>query len=119
MSENVRPFARLARGAGRAVDALTVDILPVRMRDVPQPVGDVRKVAFAVRLPEPIAGGGIEILQQKRNRLALVLGLLFTWSLPGVPALRYWLLFLSLLGVARLASWQSLLPVHSGQRLSS
>ena len=40
--------------------------------------------------------------------LALVLGLLFTWSLPDVPALRYWLLFLSLLGVAKLTSWQKL-----------
>ncbi|MDO8314110.1 MAG: O-antigen ligase family protein [Rugosibacter sp.] len=48
--------------------------------------------------------------------LALVLGLLFTWSLPDVPALRYWLLFLSLLGVARLTSWQSLPPVWRANR---
>lgn len=44
----------------------------------------------------------------KKITLALVLGLLFTWSLPDVPALRYWLLFLSLLGVAKLTSWQKL-----------
>ena len=48
--------------------------------------------------------------------LALVLGLLFTWSLPDVPALRYWLLFLSLLGVAKLTSWQSLPPVWRANR---
>lgn len=48
--------------------------------------------------------------------LALVLGLLFTWSLPDVPALRYWLLFLSLLGVAKLASWQGLLSVWQANR---
>ncbi|MES2236943.1 MAG: O-antigen ligase family protein [Pseudomonadota bacterium] len=48
--------------------------------------------------------------------LALILGLLFTWSLPNVPALRYWLLFLSLLGVAKLTSWQSLPPVWRANR---
>ena len=48
--------------------------------------------------------------------LALVLGLLFTWSLPDVPALRYWLLFLSLIGVAKLASWQGLLSVWQANR---
>lgn len=52
----------------------------------------------------------------KKMTLALVLGLLFTWSLPNVPALRYWLLFLSLLGVARLTSWQSLPPVWRANR---
>jgi hypothetical protein len=52
----------------------------------------------------------------KKMTLALVLGLLFTWSLPDVPALRYWLLFLSLLGVARLTSWQSLPPVWRANR---
>ena len=52
----------------------------------------------------------------KKITLALVLGLLFTWSLPGVPALRYWLLFLSLLGVAKLSSWQSLVPVWRANR---
>jgi hypothetical protein len=52
----------------------------------------------------------------KKMTLALVLGLLFTWSLPDVPALRYWLLFLSLLGVARLSSWQSLPPVWRANR---
>ena len=52
----------------------------------------------------------------KKMTLALVLGLLFTWSLPDVPALRYWLLFLSLLGVARVTSWQSLPPVWRANR---
>lgn len=52
----------------------------------------------------------------KKMTLALVLGLLFTWSLPDVPALRYWLLFLSLLGVAKLTSWQSLPPVWRANR---
>lgn len=52
----------------------------------------------------------------KKITLALVLGLLFTWSLPGVPALRYGLLFFSLLGVARLAPWQSLRPVWQAHR---
>ena len=52
----------------------------------------------------------------KKITLALVLGLLFTWSLPGVPALRYWLLFFSLIGVARVTSWQHLLPVWRAHR---
>ncbi len=52
----------------------------------------------------------------KKMTLALILGLLFTWSLPNVPALRYWLLFLSLLGVAKLTSWQSLPPVWRANR---
>jgi len=52
----------------------------------------------------------------KKITLALVLGLLFTWSLPGVPALRYWLLFFSLIGVARVTSWQHLLPVWHAHR---
>lgn len=52
----------------------------------------------------------------KKMTLALVIGLLFTWSLPDVPALRYWLLFLSLLGVAKLTSWQSLPPVWRANR---
>ncbi|AJP48784.1 hypothetical protein PG1C_10755 [Rugosibacter aromaticivorans] len=48
--------------------------------------------------------------------VAIVLGLVFVWSVPDVPALRYWLLFLSLLGVARLTSWQSLPPVWRANR---
>ncbi len=52
----------------------------------------------------------------KKITLALVLGLLFTWSLPDVPALRYWLLFLSLLGVAKVTSWQGLLSVWQANR---
>lgn len=52
----------------------------------------------------------------KKIILALVLGLLFTWSLPDVPALRYWLMFLSLLGVAKLTSWQGLLSVWQANR---
>jgi hypothetical protein len=52
----------------------------------------------------------------KKISLALVLGLLFTWSLPDVPALRYWLLFLSLLAVASQATWPEVKSVAKAHR---
>lgn len=52
----------------------------------------------------------------KKITLTLILGLFFTWPLPDVPALRYLLLFLSLLAVVRLSPWQNLWSVWCGNR---
>ncbi len=48
--------------------------------------------------------------------LTLILGLFFVWSLPGVPALRHLLLFFSLLLLAWLTPWRSLVAVWRANR---